>query len=156
MASNHDSQSGACATPRLLPGLCTIIEHELASGAVSSRALVAAGVIRRRQGFRERLAKAQLATVEIEALIEHLDIDLVRAILAIAVFADPAAYGATLGRNLADICRALKDAVKRESGALEYAFEPMRPALCAAVADRICQALALHHARIEQARSAML
>ncbi len=142
--------------PSLMAGLCAILARELDRRSISSRHLADLGVIRRRQGFRERLGSTQLTLSEIDALVRFLEIDMVRVAIALDVFGDIESYFDVLALNLSNVCRALKGAVERQSDALDCAFEPMRPALCNAIADRICQALVQHHARVEQARSDLL
>lgn len=156
LACNDTDDLGAVRPLSLMEGLCAILARELDRRSISSRRLADVGVIRRRQGFRERLASGQLIPSEINALVGYLEIDLVRVAIALDVLGDIDGYFDVLALNLGNVCRALKGAVKRHSDALDCAFEPMRPALCAAVADRICQALIAHHARIEEARSASL
>lgn len=157
MHTSNDTDTSA-TTPRmgLSEGLCAIIAAELQRQGLSTRRLFETGAIRRRQGFQARLDAALLASAEIEALVRHLQIDTVRVAIAVEVLGDPDSYFDVLCLNLANVCRALESAVRRHEDTLDCAFEPMRPALCAAVADRICQALAIHHARIEEARSASL
>ncbi|HQS96159.1 hypothetical protein [Novosphingobium sp. 17-62-19] len=147
-----------CGSPpmTLMQGLCAIIAREIGRRDLSLRHLCEAGAIRRRQGFRERLAAATLCSQEIDALVRYLEIDPVRVVIALEVFGDSESYFETLGLNLSNVCRALKGAAERHEAALDCAFEPMRPGLCAAIADRICQALVAHHARVEEARSAAL
>lgn len=156
LACNDTDDFGADCSASLMAGLCAIISHELGRRGISSRHLADTRVIRRRQGFRERLASAQLLSSEIDALVRYLDIDMVRVAIALEVFGDAEYYPDPLTLNLGNVCRALKASVRRQGDALDCAFEPMRPALCDAVADRICQALVQHHARVEQARSALL
>ena len=148
-----DPESGELT---LMQGLCAVIAREIDRRNLSSRHLLEVGAIRRRQGFRERLATAALLPPEIDALVRYLAVDPLRVVMAVEVFGDSERYFDTLGVNLGNVCRALKGSVERHEDALDCAFEPMRPALCAAVADRICQALIAHHARIEEARSASL
>ena len=155
-ASNDSDMTAPADRAGLTEGLCAVIAAEISRQGLSTRRLVEAGVIRRRQGFLARLAAALLVSSEIEALVRHLQIDTVRVAIAVEVFGDPHFYFDVLCLNLANVCRALEGAVRRHGDALDCAFEPMRPALCAAVADRICQALVIHHARIEEARSASL
>lgn len=156
LACNDTDDLDAACSASLMAGLCAIISHELGRRGVSSRHLADERVIRRRQGFRERLASAQLLPSEIDALVRYLEIDMVRVAIALEVFGDAECYPDALTLNLGNVCHALKAAVRRQGDALDCAFEPMRPALCDAVADRICQALVQHHARVEQARSALL
>ncbi|MEO0031268.1 MAG: hypothetical protein RIS94_1026 [Pseudomonadota bacterium] len=157
MLARNDSNAAAPQRRTALgEGLCAIIAAEIERQGLSTRRLFEMGAIRRRQGFRERLAAALLFPTEIEALVDYLEIDTMRAAIAVDVFGDPDCYFEVLCLNLANVCRALESAVRRQGDALDCAFEPMRPALCAAVADRICQALILHHARVEEARSASL
>lgn len=155
-AFNGSDNDGNGSALEPIRGLCAIIARELDRKSISSRSLADQGIIRRRQGFRERLLAARLLPAEIDALICHLEVDLVRAALALAVFADPESYFDILALNLGNVGRALRGAIERQGDALDCAFEPMRPALCAAVADRICQALVQHHARVEQARASLL
>lgn len=156
LASNDTDDLGAVCSTSLMSGLCAIISRELDGRGISSRHLADMCVIRRRQGFRERLASAQLLPSEIDALVRYLEIDIVRVTIALEVFGDAESYPDALTHNLGNVCRALRGAVERQGDALDCAFEPMRPALCDAIADRICQALVQHHARVEQARSAVL
>lgn len=156
MRASNDTDTAPKVLMSLTEGLCAIIAAEINRQGLSTRRLCEIGVIRRRQGFLARLHAALLVASEIEALVRHLEIDTVRAAIAVEVFADPDSYFDMLCLNLANVCRALEGAVRRHGDALDCAFEPMRPALCAAVADRLCQALATHHARIEEARSASL
>lgn len=156
LACNDTDDLGAVCPPSPMAGLCAILTRELDRRSISSRHLADVGVIRRRQGFRERLGSAQLTPSEIDALVRYLDIDMVRVAIALEVFGDIESYSEVLALNLGNVCRALKGAVERQGDALDCALEPMRSALCNAVADRICQALVQHHARIEHARSAVL
>jgi hypothetical protein len=156
LACNDTDDLGAVCPPSLMSGLCAIISRELDRQGISSRLLADVGIVRRRQGFRERLASVQLLPSEIDALVRYLEIDMVRVTIAFEVFGEPESYFDALTHNLGNVCRALKGSVERQGDALDCAFEPMRPALCDAVADRICQALVQHHARVEQARSALL
>ncbi len=155
LATNEYAESDY-APMTLIQGLCAIIAREIDRRDFSLRHLCEAGAIRRRQGFRERLAAATLCSQEIDALVRYLKIDPVRVIIALEVFGDSECYFETLGLNLSNVCRALKGAAERHEAALDCAFEPMRPGLCAAIADRIFQALVAHHARVEEARSASL
>lgn len=156
LACNDTDDLGAVCPPSLVSGLCAIIARELDRRGISSRHLTDMRVIRRRQGFRERLASAQLLASEIDSLVRYLEISMVRVAVALEVFGEPEYYSDALTLNLGNVCRALKGAVERQGDALDCAFEPMRPALCDAVADRICQALVQHHLRVEQARAALL
>lgn len=156
LASNDTDDLGAVCPPSLMAGLCAILARELERRGISSRHLADMRVIRRRQGFRERLTSAQMLPSEIDGLVRYLKIDMVRVAISLQVFGDADSYFDVLVHNLGSVCRALKGAVERQGDALDCAFEPMRPALCDAVADRICQALVQHHARVEQARSALL
>ncbi len=131
-----------------------LIRDQMRRQGISVRRLVDEGIIKRshRNGLYDRIANGSLSTAEFNRINERLDIDPVRAALAVKCFVSPESYEDPCCETSAHVAIALARQLTEEIAACNGTFEPIRETLCRGIAQRTSSAIARHHAALEARR----
>lgn len=133
-------------------GLAELLRMQMQSQGVSVRCLVAEGLIRKsqRNHFFRRVADGSLYHSEINAVMNRLSIDPIRAAIAINCFRNPETYEDPCLATTAELATSLAVELTEELAACAGNFQPLRKAHCKGLAKRTAAEIAQNHARMEQ------
>lgn len=133
-------------------GYRQIIQRFISEHKLSLNHLYKIGAIRNRKTFEKKLEAGDLTSCELDRLFTVLQLDPVRAHVAIITMADPDAYFDTTCETALRIATALTLNLREQAAACEGDFEPIRENLCNAIAVRACNLVMEQQARIRDAR----
>lgn len=145
-----------CEPDRAKQDYAGLVRAVMDKRGVSVRRLHELGIIRKctARAFDERLSSGDISNGEFEALFEHLQIDPLRATLALSCLDDPEAYFDPTCRTVAELARYTVETLHEQVASCEGDFEPVRRSLCQSLAKRMSGMIVEHHNRIEEARMA--
>lgn len=134
-----------------------LIKLQMKKQGVSVRCLVSEGIVKssHRHRFYERIEQGKLEFDEVVQLRHRLNIDPVRAEIAIHCFDSPESYEDPCCETTAHVATALATQLYEVMAACEGEFEPLREGLCQGLAKRATTAIAENHKRIEAQREAI-
>jgi len=129
-----------------------IIRIEIERRKLSARHLLENKVINHRNKFKERLRNGDWASDEFRALIEYLQIDMVRVTTSFLSSDPESAYNNGVYGNFSGIITALVQAYDGHGATTLPNMEPMREAVQATVANRVLDQLNTHNKMVTKAR----
>jgi len=134
-----------------------LIRAVMAKRGVSVTRLYEEGVIRKctARAFDGRLASGEISAKEFSDLFAYLDINPLRATLALTCLENAEGYFDPTCKTIAELAVEAVVTLHEEIAACEGDFEPIRLSLCKALAQRVSGMIVDHHKRIEEARAAV-
>jgi len=135
-----------------------LIRSVMRKRGVSVTRLYELGVIRKctARGFDDRIKSGDITTGEFTALLLHLEIEPLRATLALSCLDDPDSYFDPTCRTVSELAIETVVMLHEQIAACEGDFEPIRKSLCQALAQRLSGMIVDHHKRIEEARASVI
>ena len=136
----------------------TLVRVVMKARNISANRLLKDRVIRKctSRGFSERLGRGQITTAELNALFAYLEIDPVRATLALFCLQDPNAYFDPSCETASSLASETVIALTEQLAACDGIFQPIRQTLCRALAQRTSGMIVEHHRRVEEVREATI
>ncbi|GGD82230.1 hypothetical protein [Croceicoccus mobilis] len=127
----------------------SLIVHVMNDKGVTKAELFRQGVIRKctRQDFTNRLFAGDISAAELHSILEYLEIDPIRADLAISCFADPQGYHDDSCKVVSRFTKETVLNLKAAIAACDGDFEPLRDELCVALARKTSRQIIAQHRR---------
>lgn len=131
-----------------------LVRTIMAKRGVSVTRLYEEGVIRKctARAFDDRLANGEISTKEFGVLFDYLDIDPLRATLALTCLDTPEGYFDPTCETIAQLAAETVTTLHEQLSCCQGDFEPIRRSLCRSLAERVTQMIVQHHNRIEEAK----
>lgn len=148
LASNEYHQADIARTLGLY---AVLIREQMRRQGLSVKRLGQEGLIRKnhQNGFYARLEAGKISLEEFQKLNERLQIDPIRAALAMVCFENADSYDDPCCRTSAQVAMAMANHLPEEIAACDGEFEGIREQLCVTIARRTSSAIANHHRLIE-------
>jgi hypothetical protein len=142
---------GGPKEPREVPlaGTAEIIRRVILEKAIPLRELQRVGVIteRTRRSFDDKLMSGRISISELKRLCEHLEIDMVRAMVAVLLLRNPMAYFETVCEVVAAYAEESSIAMHEQISAVSGDFGPIRRNLVQAHATKLTRDILDHQER---------
>ena len=103
--------------------------------------------------FDKRLSTGQITTAELNALVAYLDIDPVRATLALFCLHNAEAYFEATCETASHLASETVIVLSEQIAACDGDFEPIKQTLCRSLAQRTSGMIVEHHKRVEEVRT---
>lgn len=140
------------------PNYGTLIRAVMKANGISVSKLRQDNVIRKctwRQ-FDMRLTEGQITTAELNSIFAYLDIDPVRATLALFILHNADAYFDPSCETASQLASETVVVLSEQLAACGGDFEPIKKGLCRSLAQRTSGMIVEHHKRIEQVRTSAI
>lgn len=134
-------------------GLHIIISRTLHDRGLSVRELERLKVTKTRHSFFKRLESGRLTGDELAGLFSLLEIDHLRAWVAIMCMNDPEQYFEALSETASSLMQFISTALIDKASTLQGSFDPIRPSLCSTLANRTVDEIIQHQRRLQSFRS---
>lgn len=136
-----------------LVGTAEIIRRVILEKAIPLRELQRLGVIseRTRRSFDDKLLSGRISIIELNRLCEHLEIDMVRAMVAVLLLRNPMAYFETVCEVVAAYAEESSLAMHEQISAVSGDFGPIRRNLVQAHATKLTRDILDHQERAMKA-----
>lgn len=133
----------------------TLIRAVMRVSGVSAKKLYQNKVIRRCtfREFDKRLVEGLITTAELNSIFTYLDIDPVRATLALFILNSPDAYFDPGCETASQLASETVVALLEQLAACDGDFEPIKRGLCKSLAERTSGMIVEHHKRVEEVRT---
>jgi hypothetical protein len=146
--------SQVTGTGDITAGYAALIRMALSMRKTSTRALQRAGIIndRTRRVFFDKLDRGQLTISELREITRYLQIDPMRALIAVAYMNDSAAYFNSCCETVATMAEELTTALQERLAAAQGDFTAIHRNLCKVQASKLAKDIADHSDRANHYR----
>lgn len=151
-SNTDDPQTMMCESRNALvpSGFGLIIQHTMQTSNISLRHLAKERVIpqRWRRNFFQRVDDGNISMINLRRLCDHLNIDMIRATIAVDILHKPMAYFDNACEASANYIKELGRALDEQANALDGDFYPIKRNLCRGHVARITNEIQAHQIRI--------
>lgn len=136
----------------------TLIRAVMKARGISAKKLYQENVIRRCtfREFDRRLVEGQITTAELNCIFAYLNIDPVRATLALFILHSPDAYFDPSCETASQLASETVVVLSEQLAACGGDFEPIKKGLCRSLAQRTSGMIVEHHRRVEEVRTSAI
>lgn len=140
---------------RFAAGLVEIIQLQMARKRISIRQMAADGIIpsQYRVRFFDRIARGDIRLRDLQGILDYLEIDPIRADIAVTLMEEPADYFDDACVTAARYTQKLGRTLKEVSTAMAGDFEAISESLCANHVQRIGSEIHAHQKRVVALRN---